>query len=149
MDVRELFHTVYEEIGRLESLKRQREMIVNDCAGIKAIQYEAEKVRGGHQSDLVEIVENIEFKSYGLDIAIAEKLNEIMEHREAAYRLLGRIPDSPAKTAIEEHYLYRVPWEDIAKDLHFSTDYVRQLARGCMEELQELSDKANISAFLQ
>lgn len=47
MNVRKLLRQVYNEISCLESLRKQRAMVIEDAAGVKAIQIEAEKVCGG------------------------------------------------------------------------------------------------------
>lgn len=140
MDVRGLLKQVYQEIGRLESLRRQRAMVIEDNSGMKAIQYESEKVCGGRQSDLSEVMENIERQVKRLDMMIAKQLESIMEHREEAYKLLERVPEGPGKSAVQEHYLYRVSWDEISHRLHFTADYVRHLSRECIEELQRICD---------
>lgn len=140
MDVRGLLKQVYREVGTLELLRCQRALVLEDNAGMKAIQYESEKVCGGRQSDLSEVMENIERQVKRLDMMIAKQFENIMAHREEAYKLLERIPESPGKSAVQVHYLYRVPWDEIANRLHYTSDYVRQLSRECIEELQRICD---------
>lgn len=139
-DVRELLRRVYNEISSLDSLRRQREMVIQDNSGMKAIQYEAEKVRGGKYGDLGEVIENIERQAARLDALIAGQIERIMKHREEAYQLLERIPESPGKSAVQEHYLYHVSWEELSGREHYSISYLKDMARKCIEKLQEICD---------
>jgi DNA-directed RNA polymerase specialized sigma24 family protein len=142
MDVRRMLRRVYGEITNLESLRRQRNMIIEDCSGIKAVQYDSEKVQGGGQeSDLSGIVENIEKRVARIDKLIAMEIDRIMEHREELYDLLAELPASAGKTAVEEHYLHHVPWEEVSEHLHYSESYIKKMAQECIDELQRICDE--------
>ena len=140
MNVRELLRQVYNEISCLESLRQQRAMVIEDAAGVKAIQIETEKVCGGRQSDLSEVVVNIEEQVAGLDATIGKQLERIMKHREVAYRILERIPESPGKMAVQEHYLYHVPWEELSGRKCYSMSYLKRACGECITELQKICD---------
>lgn len=140
MNVRELLHQVYNEISCLDSLRQQRDMVIEDIAGVKAIQIETEKVCGGRQSDLSEVVVNIEEQVARLDAIIGKQLERIMKHREVAYRILERIPESPGKMAVQEHYLYHVPWEELSGRKYYATGYLKRASGECITELQKICD---------
>lgn len=140
MNVRKLLHQVYNEISCLDSLRQQRDMVIEDIAGVKAIQTETEKVCGGRQSDLSEVVVNIEEQVAGLDATIGKQLERIMKHREVAYRILERIPESPGKMAVQEHYLYHVPWEELSGRKYYATGYLKRASGECITELQKICD---------
>ena len=59
MRVLDLLRQVYKEIGMLETSRRQRDMVMEDNAGVKAIRYDADKVSGGRQGDLSDVLLNI------------------------------------------------------------------------------------------
>lgn len=138
MKARALLKRVYDEIGTLESLRRQRAMVIEDNAGMQAIRYDAVKVCGGHQGDLSEVMENIEQQAKRIDMLIAKQLECIMIHRQEAYELLEKLPGSPGKSALQEHYLYRVPWAEVSQHLNFGKAYIRQMAYKCLEELEAM-----------
>ena len=141
MDVRKILRRVYNEITNLESLRQQRAMVIQDNSGMKAIQYESEKVCGGRYSDLSEVMENIERQVARLDALIAGQLERIMMHREEVYILLERIPESPGKAAVQEHYLYHVPWVKVSGRAHYSERYLKDMAEKCITELQRICDE--------
>ena len=137
--VKDLLVLVYREIGPLESLRRQKAMVLEDNAGLKAIRYDSEKVcGGGGQGDLTAVLENIDAKSKLIDELIARRMERIMTHREELYKILSKVPESPGKSAVEEHYMYRVPWIEVARRFHYDKDYIRELARKCIDEMEEL-----------
>ncbi len=129
----------YRQIVSLESLRRQKAMVLEDNAGLKAIRYDSEKVcGGGGQGDLTAVLENIDAKRKLIDELIARMMEKIMTHREELYKILSKVPESPGKSAVEEHYMYRVPWIEVARRLHYDKDYIRELARKCIDEMEEL-----------
>lgn len=137
--VKDLLVLVYREIGSLESLRRQKAMVLEDNAGLKAIRYDSEKVcGGGGHGDLTAVLENIDAKRKLIDELIARMMERIMTHREELYKILSKVPESPGKSAVEEHYMYRVPWIEVARRLHYDKDYIRELARKCIDEMEEL-----------
>ena len=137
--VKDLLVLVYREIGSLESLRRQKAMLLEDNAGLKAIRYDSEKVcGGGGQGDLTAVLENIDAKGKLIYELIARMMERIMTHREELYKILSKVPESPGKSAVEEHYMYRVPWIEVARRLHYDKDYIRWLARKCIDEMEEL-----------
>lgn len=139
--VKDLLVLVYREIGSLKSLRRQKAMVLEDNAGLKAIRYDSEKVcGGGGHGDLTAVLETIEEKRKLIDELIARMAERIMTHREELYKILSKVPESPGKAAVEEHYMYRVPWIEVARRLHYDKDYIRKLAEKCINELEEIRD---------
>lgn len=137
--VKDLLVLVYREIGSLESLRRQKAMVMEDNDGLKAIRYDFEKVcGGGGKGDLTAVLENIDAKRILIDELIAGMMERIMTHREELYKILSKVPESPGKSAVEEHYMYRVPWIEVARRLHYDKNYIRWLARKCIDEMEEL-----------
>lgn len=134
----DLLRQVYKEVGTLESLRRQRDMVMADNAGLKAIRYDSEKVSGGKQGDLSDVLLNIEKQRRHIDEQIAYQLERVMRHRAELYQLIEKAPDGPGKIAVQEHYLYRVPWGEVAKRLHFGKDYTRRIAYRCIELLETI-----------
>lgn len=110
MRVLDLLRQVYREIGMLETSRRQKNMIIADNAGVKAIRYDKDKVSGGQQGDLADVLLNIERERERIDEQIARQLERVMRHRAELYQLIEKVPDGPGKAAVQEHYLYRVPW---------------------------------------
>lgn len=137
MTARELLYTVYSEIGVLESLWRQKAMILEDNSGLKAIRYDSEKVCGGRQTDLSEVMVRIEQQEARAQDIINRQIERIMEHRAKAYEILENVPESVGKAALQEHYLYHVPWGTIGTNMHYNKDSVRRLAYGVMDSLDE------------
>lgn len=136
VEIRKMLRQVYSEIGALESLRRQRAMVVEDNAGLQAIRYDSEKVSGGFQGDLGDVMENIERQIKRLDRLIVLQLEQVMRHRAEIYQLLEKVANGPGKTAVQEHYLYRVPWGEVALRLHFSKSYVKAMASQCISEVE-------------
>ena len=126
------------EIGVLETSRRQKDMIIADNAGVKAIRYDADKVSGGKQGDLSDVLLNIEKEMQRIDEQIARQLERVMRHRAELYQLMEKIPDSPGKIAVQEHYLYRVPWGVVAEHLHYGKDYTKASAYRCIELLDAI-----------
>lgn len=110
MRVLDLLRQVYREIGVLETSRRQKDMIIADNAGVKAIRYDKDKVSGGKQGDLADVLLNIEKERERINEQIARQLERVMRHRAELYQLMEKVPDGPGKIAVQEHYLYRVPW---------------------------------------
>lgn len=140
MNVRKLLHQVYNEISCIEELRKERAMLIEDTAGGKAIQIEVEKVCGGRQSDLSEVLERIEDRAVRIDAVIGIRLERVMKLREEAYRILERIPESPGKMAAQEHYLYHVPWEELSGRKYYATGYLKRASGECITELQKICD---------
>lgn len=137
--VKNLLVMVYREIGSLESLCRQKAMVLEDNAGLKAIRYDSEKVCGGEgPGDLTAVLENVEEKRKLINELIARMEERIMTHREELYKIISKMPESPGKAAVEEHYMYGVPWIEVAQRLHYDKDYIRELARKCIDEMEKL-----------
>ena len=140
MNVRKLLHQVYNEISCIEELRKERATLIEDTAGGKAIQIEVEKVCGGRQSDLSEVLERIEDRAVRIDAVIGIRLERVMKLREEAYRILERIPESPGKMAAQEHYLYHVPWEELSGRKYYATGYLKRASGECIAELQKICD---------
>lgn len=140
MNVRKLLHQVYNEISCIEELRKERATLIEDTAGGKAIQIEVEKVCGGRQSDLSEVLERIEDRAVRIDAVIGIRLERVMKHREVAYRIFERIPESPGKMAAQEHYLYHVPWEELSGRKYYATGYLKRASGECITELQKICD---------
>lgn len=140
MNVRKLLHQVYNEISCIEELRKERATLIEDTAGGKAIQIEVEKVCGGRQSDLSEVLERIEDRAVRIDAVIGIRLERVMKLREEAYRILERIPESPGKMAVQEHYLYHVPWEELSGRKYYATGYLKRVSGECITELQKICD---------
>ena len=138
MRVLDLLRRVYREIGMLETSRRQKDMIIADNAGVKAIRYDKDKVSGGKQGDLADVLLNIERERERINEQIARQLERVMRHRAELYQLMEKVPDGPGKAAVQEHYLYRVPWGIVAERLHYGKSYTRGLARRTVEELEKV-----------
>lgn len=138
MRVLDLLRQVYREIGMLETSRLQKAMVMEDHAGLKATRYDADKVSGGKQGDLSDVLLNIEKEMQRIDEQIARQLERVMHHRAELYQLMEKIPDSPGKAAVQEHYLYHVPWGEVARHLHCGKDYVRKIAYRCIESLEDI-----------
>ena len=138
MRVLDLLRQVYREIGMLETFRRQKDMIIADNAGVKAIRYDKDKVSGGQQGDLADVLLNIERERERIDEQIARQLERVMRHRAELYQLMEKIPDGPGKAAVQEHYLYRVPWGVVAERLHYGKSYTRDLAHRTVEEMEKV-----------
>lgn len=140
MNVRKLLRQVYNEISCIEELRKERATLIEDTAGGKAIQIEVEKVCGGRQSDLSEVLERIEDRAVRIDAVIGIRLERVMKLREEAYRIFERIPESPGKMAAQEHYLYHVPWEELSGRTYYSMSYLKRACGKCITELQKICD---------
>lgn len=138
MRVLDLFRQVYREIGMLEMSRRQKDMIIADNAGVKAIRYDKDKVSGGQQGDLADVLLNIEREQERINEQIARQLERVMRHRAELYQLMEKVPDGPGKAAVQEHYLYHVPWGVVAERLHYGKDYTRKSAYRCVELLEAI-----------
>ena len=114
MRVLDLLRQVYREIGMLDASRRQKDMIIADNAGVKAIRYDKDKVSGGQQGDLADVLLNIEKERERINEQITRQLERVMRHRAELYQLMEKVPDGPGKIAVQEHYLYRVPWGVVA-----------------------------------
>lgn len=140
MNVRKLLRQVYNEISCLDSLRQQRAKVIEDAAGPKGIQIGKEKVRGGRQSDLSEVLEGAEEQAARIDAVIGRRLERVMKLREEAYRIFELIPESPGKMAAQEHYLYHVPWEELSGRKYYATGYLKRASGECITELQKICD---------
>lgn len=138
MRVLDLLRQVYREIGMLETSRRQKDMIIADNAGVKAIRYDKDKVSGGQQGDLADVLLNIEREQERINEQIARQLERVMRHRAELYQLMEKVPDGPGKAAAQEHYLYHVPWGVVAERLHYGKDYTRKSAYRCVELLEAI-----------
>lgn len=138
MRVLDLLRQVYREIGLLETSRRQKDMIIADNAGVKAIRYDKDKVSGGQQGDLADVLLNIEREQERINEQIARQLERVMRHRAELYQLMEKVPDGPGKAAVQEHYLYHVPWGVVAERLHYGKDYTRKSAYRCVELLEAI-----------
>lgn len=138
MRVLDLLRQVYREIGMLETSRRQKDMIIADNAGVKAIRYDKDKVSGGQQGDLADVLLNIERERERINEQIARQLERVMRHRAELYQLMEKVPDGPGKIAVQEHYLYRVPWGVVAERLYYGKDYTRKSAYRCVELLEAI-----------
>lgn len=141
MRVLDLLRQVYRETGMLETSRRQKDMIIADNAGVKAIRYDKDKVSGGQQGDLADVLLNIEKERERINEQIARQLERVMRHRAELYQLMEKVPDGPGKAAVQEHYLYHVPWGVVAERLHYGRDYTRKSAYRCVELLEAIRQK--------
>lgn len=133
MRVLDLLRQVYREIGMLETSRRQKDMIIADNAGVKAIRYDKDKVSGGQQGDLADVLLNIERERERINEQIARQLERVMRHRAKLYQLMEKVPDGPGKAAVQEHYLYHVPWGVVAEHLHLYSRPCSSHGRGVGE----------------
>lgn len=138
MRVSELLRQVHREVWQLESLRLQKSMLMRDAAEPKAIQYDKSKISGGKQKDLSDTLISIEQRVARMDKLIILRLEKIMRYREELYRLMEKLPDSPGKIAVQEHYLYRVPWSVVAKHINFNIDYTKQMAYKFILKLEKI-----------
>lgn len=88
--------------------------------------------------DLADVLLNIERERERINEQIARQLERVMRHRAELYQLMEKVPDGPGKIAVQEHYLYRVPWGVVAARLHYGKSYTRDLARRTVEELEKV-----------
>lgn len=137
MTVKELLITVYREVGVLESLERQRAMLFEDNTGLKAIRYDSDKVSGGRQTDLSMVIEQIEQKQAKIEELISRQKERVTNHRITAYIALEGVEDSRWKSAMQEHYLYGVPWSKVADNMDYDKDWVRKRAYATIKELDQ------------
>lgn len=137
----ELLNQAYEEYEMYERYKKQKEMAVEDIAGPKGICYEAVKVSGTKASDLADIVERIESNTAGIAEIINKTLDELQCHRRKAYECLKLAPNTVGKLAVEEHYLKKKPWEEIALEQNYSREHIKKLAYECIRRVEEVMDK--------
>lgn len=121
MRVLDLLRQVYREIGMLETSRRQKDMIIADNAGVKAIRYDKDKVSGGQQGDLADVLLNIEREQERINEQIARQLERVMRHRAELYQLMEK-----------------VPWGVVAERLHYGKDYTRKSAYRCVELLEAI-----------
>ena len=146
MRVLDLLRQVYREIVMLETSRRQKDMIIADNAGVKAIRYDKDKVSGGQQGDLADVLLNIERERERIDEQIACQLERVMRHRAELYQLMEKVPDGPGKAAVQEHYLYHVPWGVVAERLHYGKDYTRKSAYRCVELLEAIWQEEDLKS---
>ena len=112
-------------------------MLFDDNTGLKAIRYDSDKVTGGKQTDLSLVIEQIEQKRKKIGELISHQQARVAEHRLAAYIILEKVQDSRWKSALQEHYLYCVPWSEVAGRLNYSKDWVREQAYATIEDLEK------------
>lgn len=146
MRVLDLLRQVYREIWMLETSRRQKDMIIADNAGVKAIRYDKDKVSGGQQDDLADVLLNIEREQERINEQIARQLERVMRHRAELYQLMEKVPDGPGKAAVQEHYLYHVPWGGVAERLHYGKDYTRKSAYRCVELLEAIWQEEDLKS---
>lgn len=146
MRVLDLLRQVYREIWMLETSRRQKDMIIADNAGVKAIRYDKDKVSGGQQGDLADVLLNIEREQERINEQIARQLERVMRHRAELYQLMEKVPDGPGKAAVQEHYLYHVPWGVVAERLHYGKDYTRKSAYRCVELLEAIWQEEDLKS---
>ena len=146
MRVLDLLRQVYREIGMLETSRRHRDMIIADNAGVKAIRYDKDKVSGGQQGDLADVLLNIERERERINEQISRQLERVMRHRAELYQLMEKVPDGPGKAAVQEHYLYHVPWGVVAERLHYGKDYTRKSAYRCVELLEAIWQEEDLKS---
>ena len=146
MRVLDLLRQVYREIGMLETSRRQKDMIIADSAGVKAIRYDKDKVSGGQQGDLADVLLNIEREQERINEQIARQLERVMRHRAELYQLMEKVPDGLGKAAVQEHYLYHVPWGVVAERLHYGKDYTRKSAYRCVELLEAIWQEEDLKS---
>lgn len=138
MRVRDFLRSIHKEVRQLASLRKQKDMLLSDCAGLRGMRYDMTPVSGGKQGDLSDAIITIEFRRKQIEDMIDRKLERIMAKRQQAYMLLEKLPESPAKSAVQEHYLYGVSWEEVGEDIHYNAGYARQLAYQCISQLERI-----------
>lgn len=143
MEIIGILRQAYKECERLDSIRRQKDAVLEDCAGLHAIDYASPPVSGGRDTDLTDTLLNIERKQKKLEKLYVLSLDKLLEHRNEAYKRLQLIPDSlysTGKSAVEEHYLFHKSWAEVAVHLHYSRDHVKHLAKECIRKIEELPE---------
>lgn len=141
MSFRELLKQTYNEHEMYEFYKREKDMKIEDIAGIKGVCYDAVKVSGTKESDLADVVEKIMCNTAGISLSIIKTLNELQRHRKQVYECLSLVPNCLGKLAVTEHYLYGKPWKQIAIEQNYGTESIKRAAYECIDKVEEALDK--------
>lgn len=76
----------------------------------------------------VEAVENYTLK-------LIEKKRELYEAHTAAFTLINRLPPGKLNDVLSYRYLSALKWKEVADEMHYSEDYVKELHTAAIAEL--------------
>ena len=117
MTVKDFLKDVYKQGVYLRTLKTTKEKLLEDIASPKAMAYDDVKVDSSAQSDLSDKLLQIYAERDRLSEKILKAMAEVLE-------LINRLPSYEERVIMMEHYLNCKKWDDIAREIHYSSSSV-------------------------
>ena len=121
MTVKDFFKDVYKQGVYLRTLKTTKEKLLEDIASPKAMAYDDVKVDSSAQSDLSDKLLQIYAERDRLSEKILKAMAEVLERKKIA---INRLPSYEDRVIMMEHYLNCKKWDDIAREIHYSSSSV-------------------------
>lgn len=124
MTVKDFLKGVYKQGLYLRTLKTTKEKLLEDIASPKAMAYDDVKVDSYAQSDLSDKLLQIYAERDRLSDKILQTMAEVLERKKKAMELINRLPSYEERVIMMEHYLNCKKWDDIAREIHYSSSSV-------------------------
>ena len=124
MTVKDFLKDVYKQGVYLRTLKMTKEKLLEDIASPKAMAYDDVKVDSSAQSDLSDKLLQIYAERDRLSEKILKAMAEVLERKKIAIELINRLPSYEERVIMMEHYLNCKKWDDIAREIHYSSSSV-------------------------
>ncbi len=127
--IRRLDEVINVKLEQLDELRSMAERVTSAPPTLDRVQ-----PGGGDQDKLGTVVAKI----VDLSSTLADSEDELLSMRQHALELIKRIPDSRHKTVLYDYYFNRKTWEQIAVDMGFTYQWVRQLHGRALQEFEKL-----------
>ena len=121
MTVKDFLKDIYKQGVYLRTLKTTKEKLLEDIASPKAMAYDDVKVDSSAQSDkLLQIYAERD----RLSEKILNAMADVLARKKKAMELINRLPSYEERVIMMEHYLNCKKWDDIAREIHYSSSSV-------------------------
>lgn len=133
----------YEELQRrldearrqqlfLNTLKKEREMVLADIVGVQGMRYDKPYVSSSHISDLSEKLISIENQMRFYDNRIADTLELLTALRQDVADVIDLCDTPEQKTVLNLRYLQGLEWSEIPKAMNYAERHPYNLHKAAL-----------------
>jgi DNA-directed RNA polymerase specialized sigma subunit len=140
MNVKSFLQSIRSEQTEIEIMQAEK----YDIVSVPGMRYDTDKVQTSNQNDL----SSVAVKLAKFDKKYEKRINDLVERKNSAMRLISGLEDSAQRIVLIVYYLDRkkIPgsrytrpytWFEVAQILNYSTDHVKHLHGYALQNLQK------------
>lgn len=125
--------------NKLEELQRLKDLSTKITTSLSLTKVQT----SGNTSKIANSVE----KLIDLQEEINDDIDKFIDLRTEVISNIDKIQNSDMCNVLYKRYLDLITWEQIAVDMHFTSQWVHKLHNRALKEIQEIIDKDNTSVL--